>query len=85
MDADPPEPVRETAREHVLSVVHPDRLTAEVVTAAPGDAGWRVGVKAAPRGYLSVARYAVVTLDGDAAVVAADACTRPEMRAALER
>lgn len=85
MDADLPASVRETATEHVLSVVLPDRLSAEVVAAAASGDGWRVGVKAAPRGYLSSARYAVVTVDGEGAVVAADACTRPELRTALAR
>lgn len=75
--------VREAVLAHVLREVHPDRLEAEVLDAAPLDDGHLVGVKAAPRGYLSTARYALVTVDEGGRVVDAEACSRRAIRREL--
>ena len=80
LDLDPD--LRAAATEHVLSAVYPDRLEAEAVDAAPLDGGYLVGVKAAPRGYVSTAKYALVTLDGGA-VVESESCTGRALRAAI--
>ncbi len=77
--------VREAATDHVLRVVHPDRREAEVVGMAPADGGVLVGVKVHPRGYLSTAKYALVTVDADGRVVDAKACSGRELRRELER
>lgn len=68
---------------HVLRAVHPDRREAEVAEVALADDELLVGVKVLPRGYLSTARYALVTVDADGEVVAAEACTGRELHRAL--
>lgn len=84
MDESLDDATRERVREHVLASVHPDRREAEVVAVEPTAHGARVGVKAHPRGYLSTAKYALVTVDADGKVTAAEACTGRELRADLD-
>lgn len=74
---------REAVVEHVLRAVHPDRLEAEVVDAAPVGDGLLVGVKVAPRGFVSTAKYALVTVDEEGRIVDAEACTGRELRRRL--
>lgn len=78
LDAD----TEKAVTRHVLREVHPDRLDADVVDAVPTDDGHLVGVKVAPRGYLSTAKYALVQVD-DGAVVGAEACTGRTLRREL--
>jgi hypothetical protein len=75
---------RQRVLEHVLRDVHPDRIEAEVVGVAPAADGLRVGVKAHPRGYLSSASYAVVTVDGERTVTESEPCTGGELGRALD-
>jgi len=78
--------VRSAVIEHVLADVYPDRREAEIVDAAPLRGGYRVGVKAPPKGYISTAKYALVTVE-DGRIVAADPCSGKALRrelAALE-
>ena len=84
MAVDAPPAVREAAVDHVLASVHPDRLAAEAVGTAPLSGGTLVGVKAAPRGYVSTAKYALVTVDADGEVLDARGCTGREMREQLD-
>lgn len=84
MDETLPDEARSAALSHVLREVHPDRLEAEVVEAVPEGDRWLVGVKAHPRGYLSSAKYALVTVD-DGAVVDSEACTGGELRERIEQ
>ena len=79
----PPERRRAVVR-HVLAAVYPDRLEASVVGTADDDAGLLVGVKAHPRGYISTAKYALVTVDADGQVVGGERCTGRELRRALD-
>ena len=81
LDLDPD--LRAAATEHVLRAVYPDRLEAEVIDAAPLDGGYLVGVKAAPRGYVSTAKYALVTLDAGGAVAESESCTGKALREAI--
>lgn len=76
---------RDAVVDHVLDAVHPDRREGEVVGTAPRDGGLLVGVKVHPRGYLSTAKYALVTLDADGQVVDATACSGRKVRRELER
>lgn len=69
----------EVAVAHVLREVHPDRLDATVVGSTPVDGGHLVGVKVAPRGYFSTAKYALVTVDQDGGVVDAEPTTRADI------
>ena len=82
MEVELSEETRDAVLRHVLSEVHPDRLEAEVVATAPRGNGFWVGVKVAPRGYISNAKYALVTVE-DGAVVAAEACTGDDIRQSL--
>ncbi|NHN47778.1 hypothetical protein G9464_09235 [Halostella sp. JP-L12] len=75
--------LRAAAVTHVLRAIHTDRQDAEVVDAAPVDEGYLVGVKAAPRGYISTAKYALVTLDDGGTVVDSESCTGQALRAAI--
>ena len=83
MDEELDPDLRTAATEHVLRAVYPDRLEAEVVDAAPVDGGYLVGVKAAPRGYVSTAKYALVTLDGGGSVAESESCTGQALREAI--
>lgn len=74
--------VRETITRHVLREVHPDRLDAEVIDDAATDDGFLVGVKVPPRGYLSTAKYALVTVE-NGRVVDAEACSGKTLRRKL--
>jgi hypothetical protein len=80
--AELPRAARAAALERVLRRVHPDRREAEVVGAVTTDRGHRVGVKVHPKGYLSTAKYALVTV-GEGEVTDAEACTGRELRRAL--
>jgi hypothetical protein len=80
-----PADTRRRVLQHVLRRVHPDRREAEVVGVRPAvDGGRLLGVKAHPRGYLSSASYALVTVDEDGAVIGAEACTGRELRRVLD-
>jgi hypothetical protein len=95
---DLPPAIRRSALTHALRAVHPDRKEAEVEDVVSGvtvgddpgagpddpDTGHLVGVKVHPRGYLSTAKYALVTVDDEGAVVDAEACTRWELRRRIE-
>jgi hypothetical protein len=74
---------RAAVLEYVLERVHPRRREAEVVGVAPEGDGVVVGVKAHPCGYVSVAKYALVTVDGSGDVVDAEACTGVTLRRRL--
>jgi hypothetical protein len=78
-----PAATRAAVLEHVLEQVHPRRREAEVVGMTPEGDGVVVGVKAHPRGYISVAKYALVTVDGSGDVVDAEACTGVTVRRRL--
>lgn len=84
MNVDLDESTREAVLNHVLSSVHPDRLEAEIVATAPRGDDVRVGVKVQPRGYVSTAKYALVTVE-DGEIVDAKACTGGELRTAVGR
>lgn len=78
-----PPATRATVLEHVLEQVHPRRREAEVLGVASEGDGIVVGVKAHPLGYISVAKYALVTVDGSGDVVDAEACTGVTLRRRL--
>lgn len=69
-----PPAVREAVVERVLREVYPDRTEATVVGSTVADGGRRVAVKAHPNGYLSSAKYALVTVV-DGRVTDAEACS----------
>lgn len=83
MAPDPGPATREAAVEHVLREVYPGRLEAEVAGTATDERGPLVGVKVHPRGYLSTAKYALVVLDGEGAVLAAERCSGRDLRREL--
>ena len=83
MDEELDPDLRTAAVTHVLREIHTDRQEGEVVDAAPVDEGYLVGVKAAPRGYISTAKYALVTLDGGGSVVESESCTGQTLRQAI--
>lgn len=74
---------RTTALQHVLSTVYPDRLSGSVRGTKRTDDGLLVGVKVDPRGYVSTAKYALVTVGDDGRVVDAESVTGSELRRAL--
>ena len=76
--------VRTAVIEHVLREVYPDRQEAEVVDTAPTSEGLLVGVKAAPNGYLSTAKYALVTVD-DGRIADVETCTGKVLRETLAK
>ena len=83
MDGDLDRDARAAVIEHVLRDVYPDRQEAEIVDTAPTSEGLLVGVKAAPNGYLSTAKYALVTVDGGR-IADAEPCTGKTLRRELE-
>lgn len=74
---------RETAKRYVLEELHPDRRSAEVVGSAPVEGGRLFGVKVAVQGFLSRAKYALVVVDEEGAVVRGTACDRSRLRQRL--
>jgi len=79
-DVDP----EEVAVGHVLQEVYPDRREATAIGSAPADDHVLVGVQAAPRGYFSTAKYALVTVDADGTVVDAETTTRSGLQRRLD-
>lgn len=79
----PDEAACEIAVDHVLTTVYPGRHEGEVVGAHETTDGTVVGVKVAPAGYISTAKYALVTVDFTGDVVAAEECTKRELDARL--
>ncbi|PSQ16847.1 hypothetical protein BRD00_09740 [Halobacteriales archaeon QS_8_69_26] len=73
-----PDPGKAAVR-HVLQEVFPDRLEASVIGSTSRDGTVLVGVKAAPRGYFSTAKYALVTVDAAGQVVDAESTTRGDV------
>jgi hypothetical protein len=82
-DADGADAHRETALRYVLTEVHPDRRSAEVVDSARVEGGTLFGVKVAVQGFLSQAKYALVVVDDGGEVVRGTACDRSRLRQRL--
>jgi hypothetical protein len=82
-DIDPD--VRTAAIERVLGDVYPDRRDAEVVDAVPLDGRYVIGVKAAPNGYVSTAKYGLVTVDENGRVLNVEDCSGKTLRRELDR
>lgn len=78
------ESARERAVRHVLHEVHPSRREGSVVGTVPVDDGLLVGVQVKPRGFISTAKYALVTVDDDGRVVRAEPATGREVRRAVD-
>lgn len=74
--------VRTAAIERVLRELYPDRQEAEIVDTAPVGGGHLVGVKASPNGYLSTAKYALVTVE-DGRIDDVEPCSGKELRREL--
>jgi len=74
--------VRTAVIKHVLRELYPDRREGTVVETAPLSDGMLVGVKVAPSGYISTAKYALVTVE-DGQVSDAEPCSGKTLRQEL--
>lgn len=83
MDEELAPDVREAVIETVRRELYPDRRDAEILDATPTDGGLLVGVKAAPNGYISTAKYALVTVDDDGTIVDAESRSGKTLRREL--
>lgn len=72
--------IRETAIEHVLEHIHDDRLKGHVIGASTTTDGHHIGVEIEPRGFISTAKYALVTVSANGDVLEAEACSGQELR-----
>jgi len=70
---------RKAVIEHVLREIHPGRQEGTIRDTAPLPGGALVGVKVAPKGYVSTAKYALVTVE-DGEITAAESCSGQTLR-----